>query len=618
MRPTTHLDDVESSLPWSTDAIDSPADHVGLPPVREVDRGLSAYPWTLGLLHSFRVEQHGQVVHRFQRRILDSLLAYLALYPTRAHGRDEIARQFWPERPLNLALRRLSHVLFTLTRQLKDLGLPDGIVVADYYTLRLAPEIETDIQRLDAMLSRAQRETDPVERRRILDHALGVYGDGVLPMMSYPWVRPEQERLSERICRLRESLQREEDPQRSVGNRHEPVAAALPREDVTSSVQSPGTRAAGSVQAIDGMGGGADDQEEDERAAKARALVIWLERLEPHLLGPDRARWVQQVSDREPEVQLTTEWAVSEGGSRRDPSLALRLVAALWRYWYLRSMVQQGRRFAEQVLLTRPAIESLDYARAVYAAGSLALCSSDQAFAKAWFEESLQLAVALDDKRLQSRCLASLGVVAYQESDLHLARQLLAEGSAAFRAAGDQVLLAGALHNAALVEIDSADFERAEVLLRECMDLGQRLGDQTIVANGLVTLGTVAGHIGSWEKVVPLVARAQALFESQGDLSGVVLCLRYRAFIAAERGEIETAQVYVECSLSLCRTMDDLPGISESLRLLAEIYEQQGRVAEALALYRDALQPIRQTRPRPVVTLAAPVGDAAREPSVAV
>ncbi len=556
--------------------------------------------WVLGLLHSFRVERDGLLVHRFQMRILDCLLAYLSLQPTRAHGREEIARLFWPDRPINVALRRLSHVLFILTRQLKDLGLPGGVIIADYYTLRLAPEIGTDIQRLDELISRALREPDRMERQRILDHVIELHGDGILPMMSQPWVKPERDRLAERLNSLRGSLKLEGSGGAHVGmGLADPTTSAVaePRVDGHSGGRPPST-AIGDGRLTYPSALDEGDRSEGDRLAKAQALATWLERLEPHLLGSDRARWVQMVSEREVEIRMAAEWALSAGVTDRDPGLALRFVAALWRYWYLRSMVQHGRRHAEQVLLARPAESSPHYARAVYAAGSLALCSSDHAFAKAWFVESLQMAQRLGDERLQSRCLASLGVVAYQEADLTLARQLLAEGAVVFRAAGEQVLLAGALHNAALVEIDAADFERAEALLGEYMALGHRLGDQIIMANGLVTMGTLAAHTGSWEKMVPLVAQAQPLFETQGDLNGVALCLRYQSYIAAERGQTELARVYVECSLSLCRALNDPPGISESLHLLAEIFEKQGRMAEALALYRDALQQPKQAGPR--------------------
>lgn len=548
--------------------------------------------WTLGLLHSFRLERAGQVMQRFQRRLQDELLAYLALQPTRAHGRDEIARLFWPDKPVSVAQRRLSHVLFFLNKELKELGLPEGSIHADYYTLQLAPGIGTDVQQLESLLAVAAREADPAERQRILVSAQQLHGDGLLPLLGRPWVVGERQRLADRVSAALRSSAAEASP--STGSLPRVPTPAAPNAAPTEA-QPDGPRERAATGALRMPAGSTVRAPEpsgssDDRLHRVRDLVAWVERIEPHLAGPDHASWVEQMAQRDSEIRLAVDWSASEQGLRSDPELVLRLMAALWRYWYLRSMVELGRHYVRQVLVARPAQESRVYAHAAYAAGSLALCARDHDQARQWFDEALQLSRKLGDERLQSRCLASLGAVAYQEGALDRARDLLAEGAATFRASGDQATLAGVLHNAALVEIDAGDLGRAEELLREYMQLGRRLGDKTITANGLMTLGTILGQAGALDRVVPLVAEALELFEAQGHLPGLALCHRYRAYIAAERDQFEIARIHLESSLSLCRALKDLPGIGETLRQLAELLEKQGQVNEALALYREALQ----------------------------
>lgn len=554
----------------------------------DVTTGPTALPhgiWTLGLLHSFRLERAGQVMQRFQRRLQDELLAYLALQPTRAHGRDEIARLFWPDKPVSIAQRRLSHVLFFLNKELKALGLPEGTIQADYYTLQLAPGIGTDVQQLESILSRAARDADPAERQRLMASARQVYGDGLLPLISRPWVVLERQRLVERIATTLRSMATDADRD------WEALSFAPQPSDLVEAADGPATGVApGAVAVGQPARGRPPGQRVEDQLRQVSELTAWLERIEPHLAGPDHASWVEQLAQRDTEIRLAMDWASSEQGARSDAGLALRLLAALWRYWYLRVMVDLGRQYVRQVLVARPAQESRDYARAAYAAGSLALCASDHDQARHWFDEALQRSRRLGDEWLESRCLASLGAVAYQEGDLAGARELLAEGAATFRASGDQTTLAGVLHNAALVEIDAGDFGRAEELLREYMQLGRRLGDKTITANGLMTLGTILGQSGALDRVVPLVAEAQQLFEAQGHLPGLALCHRYRAYIASERDQFEIARIHLESSLSLCRALKDLAGVGESLRQLAELLEKQGQVTEALALYREALQ----------------------------
>src|SRR5688572_8364479 len=73
--------------------------------------------WRIELLGGLRLIQAGRVVTRFRTRKAASLLAYLALYASRAHSRDSLADLLWPEADAESARRNLRQALYTLRLQ---------------------------------------------------------------------------------------------------------------------------------------------------------------------------------------------------------------------------------------------------------------------------------------------------------------------------------------------------------------------------------------------------------------------------------------------------------------------------------------------------------------------
>lgn len=63
----------------------------------------------------------------------------------------------------------------------------------------------------------------------------------------------------------------------------------------------------------------------------AEAYLAMADRAAPELIGPHRAIWLQRMADEYPNLLAAHEWTITQP----DPDTALRLVAALWRFWQM-------------------------------------------------------------------------------------------------------------------------------------------------------------------------------------------------------------------------------------------------------------------------------------------
>lgn len=93
----------------------------------------------------------------------------------------------------------------------------------------------------------------------------------------------------------------------------------------------------------------------DEVAAVRRRHATYYrdlaERAEPELTGPDQAHWLAGLEAELGNLRAALEWALWHG----EPGIGLRLAVALWRFWYTRGYLVEGRDWLEAALAHAPA-----------------------------------------------------------------------------------------------------------------------------------------------------------------------------------------------------------------------------------------------------------------------
>lgn len=151
--------------------------------------------WRIEMLGGLRLARGEAVITRFRTRQTAGLLAYLAYTPQRAHPREALSEQFWPEDDFDAARHKLNVAVSALRQQLEPPGIDYGaVLLSDRASVRLNPAaVSTDVAEFEALLA---TPPEPVEAEERYARAVELYHGPLLPGFDDPWVFAERERLA--------------------------------------------------------------------------------------------------------------------------------------------------------------------------------------------------------------------------------------------------------------------------------------------------------------------------------------------------------------------------------------------------------------------------------------
>lgn len=261
------------------------------------------------------------------------------------------------------------------------------------------------------------------------------------------------------------------------------------------------------------------------------------EQAEPQLYGPDQAMWLDRLELEHDNLRAAL--AGPNGDEKR-----LRLASTLWWFWYVRGHPREGRRWLEEALsYTNNAPEALR-AKALNAAGNLALPQGDHTAARRFHEEGLSLRRKLGDRPGVASSLNNLGIVARFMGDHAAARSLNEESLELYRELGETGNVAKVLTNLATMIIDQGDYVAARPILEEVLSMQRELGHKGGVALALHNLGEVMRKQGEWKAARPFFQESLVLSHELSDTQGAVNSLNGLGLVAVSQGDhVEAAQI---------------------------------------------------------------------------
>src|SRR5581483_8816192 len=222
-------------------------------------------------------------------------------------------------------------------------------------------------------------------------------------------------------------------------------------------------------------------------------------------------------------------WSQSAAASDRKASeLGARLAAAVWEFWSRRGSVSEGRRWLEDALsrvaadAAEPEVRRLR-ARALSAAGNLAVYQGEAAAGQTLLEESLALFQELGDSWGIAYAMLNLGASYRLQGDLGQAERLVEQSLASFRSLGDRWAIGWALRFLTSVLIDAAgsvgaqdQSGRALMVMEEGLAHLRAVGDLTGMAIALRVIGWLTAQQGDDRRARVLFAESLALFHEVG------------------------------------------------------------------------------------------------------
>jgi predicted ATPase len=299
--------------------------------------------------------------------------------------------------------------------------------------------------------------------------------------------------------------------------------------------------------------------------------------------------WLERFDEERYNFQAALTWALE-----RAPDLALRLSAALWRYWLAHGHLTEGRRWLEEAIARVPRTDGMITSdkpirtKALFGAGVLANHQSDYARANELVAQSLGVARSIGDKLQTANSLVGLGVNAHYRGDYNGAIEMFEEALLIFRELEHSRGGALALNSLSNSVLCQGDYARAADLAEESLALSRRTGDSLSEAASLANLGRAVLKQGEAPRATFILEESLAIRLKLKDKGGMAHTLNILGSAALAQGDISRAADLYSQSLALRNETGDREGMAAPLEGLAAVAALSGNHDRAERLYAAA------------------------------
>ncbi len=279
----------------------------------------------------------------------------------------------------------------------------------------------------------------------------------------------------------------------------------------------------------------------DEAGAVSRRHAAWClefaEASHAQLPGPDQRQWLERTEAEHDNFRSALAWLLQEGNAESPQ----RLTAVLYRFWYVRGHLSEGRAWLERALFSSRSAPAAEQASTLLAAGWLAWALGDYAQAEARVHESFGVFRSLGHTTGKAEGLYVLGMVAKDRDDYAQATARLTEALDLFWSLGAAQWMGFVLNALGIVAYERGDAEPAAALFREALAQFRTVGETHGIAYALTNLGKLAMTTGDFDQAAKYFEESLALRQEHGEEMSVAGCLRGLAMVAATAGRVEKA-----------------------------------------------------------------------------
>jgi predicted ATPase/transcriptional regulator with XRE-family HTH domain/Tfp pilus assembly protein PilF len=329
----------------------------------------------------------------------------------------------------------------------------------------------------------------------------------------------------------------------------------------------------------------------EEQACQRRHADYYVslaEEAAPALTGPDQVAWLDRLDEEHDNLRAALGWAAACG----QASVGLRLAGALWRFWWARGYLSEGRQQLERALAVAEVAEvpkmTPERALVLSGAGVLAHGQGDYAAAQTHHAASLSIARELGDPYAMGRALNNLSLVALMRGDYAAARTLAEEAVQRMGEAGREQDGATALNALAVIALRQGEFAAARRYAERSLVLFEQMGHKQAIAPVLNNLGIAARLGGDHATALTVAKRCLELRRELGDRLGVSGSLINLGLLARDARDFGQAAAHFQESLRMQQELGARLFIAECLEGLATVAAAAGAAERAARLFGAA------------------------------
>lgn len=306
---------------------------------------------------------------------------------------------------------------------------------------------------------------------------------------------------------------------------------------------------------------------------------------EQGLTGPEQTATLAALEAEHANLRAAIRWSLGN-----DPAVATRLCAALWRFWWIRGYLTEGRRWLGEALAT--AHDDLGArSRALIGAGVLARTQGAYEAAVAFLDEGRGLAQALGDRSALALSLINLGIVAEHRAAGHRAMALFEEARRLYEEIDDRRGVGHTLNCLGTSRLGQGDLGGAAALFEQALSTFRAVGDHWSAAMALANLGWLAQKQGRRPLARSRYEKGLAMYRALGDDLGAATMLLNLGLVVNDAGEGDDVHgLFAEALLAFVRS-GERRGVAECLEALALVGRREDPARAAVLLgTADALR----------------------------
>lgn len=293
------------------------------------------------------------------------------------------------------------------------------------------------------------------------------------------------------------------------------------------------------------------------RRRHASYFLFVVEALEPTLRTARMRDAMVQIQADHDNLRAALAWSIAE----EEGEIAIRLCAALWRFWQAAGHLTEGRRWIDEALACAASPEA-HRVRALCGAGTLARLHGDLPAARSYLAEAEAVTRRTGDGATLAEALTNLGIISLTRREFDAAEVQLVEASGLWESAGDAWGMAFVLNARAGLAGLRWDLALSRDLRLQGLEMARAAGDRVSEAQALIGLGEVARHTGEYRSAQEYFEQALVPFEETGSAIHSALTLRKLGHVFLNRSDAGRAWSALRGSFALYRELDHQAGIA--------------------------------------------------------
>jgi predicted ATPase/class 3 adenylate cyclase len=312
-----------------------------------------------------------------------------------------------------------------------------------------------------------------------------------------------------------------------------------------------------------------------------------VKRAEPELRRSNQIFWLNTLDDEIDNLRLALEWSLAT-----DVETGLLMLLGPIPFWFLRSTVREVADWLER-LLGQYHKPSLLRARALALQSQCIVENVNFIEARLSAEQSLELARALNNRKVEALSLLNLGKVISIQGEMELGDTFVQESLDLYEALRDK---AGQISAIEWLCFNHNDIDRSQNFAREGLRLSREIGHINSVAYFLSALaertiwgGDLSSYVADW------LEEAQMIYDQLGNKSGRADILNIFGELAYWQGDYERARRSFEEELALREQLGSSVGELWASLNLAYVLLRQSNLVQARPLFGKVIRRFQET-----------------------